>query len=132
MQAGNSYVADQFGPLAHDLGGDFRLGRDGQVSGSGGDYQQDGLRCRRLFLFQDDGPGQFFVPDVGELLRFFQGLEYLGLGPGCQYVVALGGETLEYLDYVLGGLAGAENDFGKTPTDLPVVVEARKAQILER
>lgn len=132
VQAGDSYVADQFGPLAHDLGGDFRLGRDGQIGRAGGNYRQDGLGGRQLFLFQGDGPGQFVVADVRELLRFFQGLEYIGFGPGCQDVVALGGETLEYLDYVFGGLAGAEDDFGKTPPDLPVVVDAREAQILER
>ena len=78
-------------------------------------------------LLQDDGPGQFFVPDFGELLRIRQGLENIGLGPGGQYVIAFGGEALEYFDYVFGGLAGAEDDFRKAPPDLPMVVEARKA-----
>ena len=131
MQAGDSYVADQFGPLAHDLGSDFGLGRDGQIGGAGGNYRQDGLRGRRLFLFQDDSPGQFIVADVGELPRIRQSLENIGRGPGRQDVIAFGGETLEYLDYVFGGLAGAEDDFRKTPPDLPVVVDAREAQILE-
>jgi hypothetical protein len=56
----------------------------------------------------------------------------MGLGPGGQNVITSCGETLEYLDYVFGGLAGAENDFRKTPPDLPMVVDAREAQILER
>jgi len=132
VQAGDSYVADQFCPLAHDLGGDFRLGRNRQIGCAGGNYRQDGLRYRRPFLLQDDSPGQFLVADVRELLRFFQSLEYIGFCPGGQYVIAFGGEALEYLDYVFGGLAGAEDDFRKTPPDLPMVVEAREAQILER
>ena len=73
-----------------------------------------------------------FIAGIGELLRIRQGFENIGLGPGRQYVIAFGGETLEYLDYVFGGLAGAEDDFRKAPPDLPMMVEACKAQILER
>jgi hypothetical protein len=33
---------------------------------------------------------------------------------------------------VLGRLTGAVDDLGETPTDLPMMIDARKAQIFER
>jgi hypothetical protein len=53
-------------------------------------------------------------------------------GSGCQDIVAFGGQALEYLDYVIGGLSRAEYDLGKTSPDLTMVIYAGKAEILER
>jgi len=54
------------------------------------------------------------------------------LGPGSQNIIAFGGKTLEYLDYVFRGFSGAEDDLRETPPDLTMVVNARKSQVLER
>jgi hypothetical protein len=132
VQAGNSYVTNQFGPLAHDLGGDFRLGCDGQIRRAGGDYRQNGPGDRHVFLLKDYCPGKFVVTGLWEFICFGQSFECIWFGPGRQDIVAPGGKTLEYLDYMLDGLAGAEDDFRKTPPDLTMVVNACKAQIFER
>jgi hypothetical protein len=127
MQAGNSYVADQFGLLAHDFGGDFRFCRDGQIGSSGGDYRQDAFGCWQVFLLKDYCSGKFVVASGGKFVRFGKSFEYIGIGPRCQDIIALGGETLEYFNYVFGGLAGAEDDFRKTPPNLPMVVNTRES-----
>ena len=44
VQAGNSDIADQLGPLAHDLGGDLRLKRY-QIGCPGSDYRQNAFGC---------------------------------------------------------------------------------------
>jgi len=132
VKAGNTDIADQLGPLAHDLGGDLRLERHRQIGCSGSDYRQDHFGCRQLLLFEGDRSRQLLVFGVGELARFFQGVENIRLGPGRQDVVAFGRQALEYLDYVLGGLAWAEDDLRETPPDLTMMVDTRKAKVLER
>jgi hypothetical protein len=59
-------------------------------------------------------------------------MENFRLGPGRQDVVAFGREALEYPDYVLGGLARAEDNLGETTSNLAVMVNAREAEVLER
>jgi hypothetical protein len=118
--------------LAHDLGGDLCLERYGQVGRSCGDYRQERFGRGQFLLLQDDRARQLLVSGLRKLARLRQGMENFRLGPGRQDVVAFGREALEYLDYVLGGLARAENNLGKTTSNLTMMVNARKAEVLER
>jgi len=54
MKAGYPDIANQLRPLPHNLGGNFRLGRYGQVGSAGGYYRQDSLGARNLFLLEHD------------------------------------------------------------------------------
>ncbi len=132
VQPGYPDIAYQFGALAHNLGRDLCLGRNGQVGRAGGDDGQDGLGGRQLLLLEDDCPGQLLIPGAGELAGFYKCIENLGCGPGRQNVVSFGRKALEYLYYVFGGLAGAEDNLGETTSNLTMMVDARKAQIFER
>ena len=107
-------------------------GRDGQIGGARGDYRQNGLGGGQLLLLQDDRSCQFLVSGLGKFAHLHQGVENIRLGPGRQNVVASGRQALEYLDYVFGGLAGAEDDLGETTSNLTMMVDTRKAKVLER
>ena len=83
-------------------------------------------------LLEGDSSRQLLVFGVGELARFCQGVENIRSRPGRQHVIALGREALEYPDYVLSGLARAEDDLGEATANLTMVVDAGKSHILER
>ena len=132
VQSCDPDVANQLGLLAHNLGGDLRFGGNGQIGRACGDDGQDGPGGRQFLLLEYDRSGQFLISGAGELAGFRERIENLGCSPGCQDIISLGREALENPDYVFGRLAGAVDDLGEAPANLPMVIDAREAQILER
>lgn len=82
-------------------------------------------------MLEHNRASEFFIAGSGELACLAQFSEDFRFGASGQDVIAFVGQRFEYLDDVLGGLAGAEYDLWKAAANLTVMVYARETEILE-
>jgi len=69
---------------------------------------------------------------LGEFFFFYQCLKNSPLGPGSQDVIAFFCEVREDFNYLLDSFTGAVDNLRKATPNLPMMVNAGKAQILKR
>jgi hypothetical protein len=132
VQACYADITNQLCPLAHNLGGNFCFRCDGQISGAGCNYRNNGFRRFDFFLLQDNCLRCFLKSDIPEFFCFDQRLVNLLFGSCGQDIIAFFSEVREDFNYLFGGFAGAVNDFREAAANLAVMVYAGKAQILKR
>jgi hypothetical protein len=130
MQARDANVANKLRPLSHNLRGNFGLGSDGQIGGACGYYRQNRFGWCKLLLFENYCSRCFFISGEGKLTRLGDCFKDIFPGPCGQDVVALRRKRSENLDYLFVCLAGAVNHLGKTLTNLAMVVNAGKTEVL--
>ena len=132
MQPGYADIANELCLLAEDFGGNFRLGRYGQISGAGCYNWNCGCRKLRFVLLKYNRPGLLFVSCFREPAGFSQSIENMLFGSCGEYIAACFGKSGKNFNYLLIGFAGTENNLRKAAPDLTVMVETGKIKVLER
>ena len=131
MNAGDADIVEAVDAVAHELGGELGFFGDGNVAGAGGDDADDAFTSDLAIAFDGDGPGE--LVKFRCVVQALYGREGFFVGAGDQNILA--GVSAEHAFGDFGDLAGrfafAEDNFGKTLTESPVMVDFGKSQVFE-
>ena len=131
MNAGDADIVEAVDAVAHELGGELGFFGDGNVAGAGGDDADDPFTSDLAIAFDGDGSGERVKFRC--VVQALHGREGFFVGAGDQNILA--GVSAEHAFGDFGDLAGrfafAENNFGKTLTQSPVMVDFGKSQVFE-
>jgi hypothetical protein len=127
VQSGDADVVEAIDAVAHQLRGDGRFLRHGEIRGAGGGDEDRSAAARRVSEIERDAAGQLVIFSVWQLAR--DGRVRVGAGAGDEEALPRRDEARGDRGNLCGRFSLAEDDFGEALSHVAVMIDARESEI---